>query len=94
MVNFPTGKPHVSYSEVRCWKECSFRHKLLHIDKIDVFKPSPYLDFGTQVHEGCESYLNTKTVPKERLLENNLSKQSYSLNPLIETKIVLKKYSY
>ena len=68
--NFPTNKPHVSYSEVRCWKECSYRHKLLHIDKIDVFKPSPYLDFGTQVHEGCESYLNTKTIPKEELLQN------------------------
>jgi hypothetical protein len=70
MSEFPTGKPHVSYSEVRCWKECPHRHKLLHIDKIDVFKPSPYLDFGTQVHEGCESYLNTKTVPKQQLLEN------------------------
>ena len=43
---------------------------LLYIDKIDVFKPSPYLDFGTQVHEGCESYLNTKTIPREKLLEN------------------------
>jgi len=44
---FPTGKPHVSYSEVRNWKECPYRHKLLQIDKIDVFEPSPYLDFGT-----------------------------------------------
>ena len=33
---FPTGKPHVSYSEVRCWKECPFRHKLSYIDKIDL----------------------------------------------------------
>ena len=23
----PTGKPHVSFSEVKLWKECSFRHK-------------------------------------------------------------------
>ena len=66
---FPTGKKHVSYSEVRNWKECSYRHKLLQIDKIDLFEPSPYLDFGTTVHEGCESYLNTNTVPKEELLE-------------------------
>lgn len=66
---FPTKKPHVSYSEVRSWKECPWRHKLQQIDKIDMFKPSPYLDFGTQVHEGCESFLNTKTVPKEKLLQ-------------------------
>ncbi len=70
MSEFPTGKPHVSYSEVKCWKECPWRHKLLHIEKIDVFKPSPYLDFGTQVHEGCESFLNTGTVPKDKLLDN------------------------
>ena len=67
---FPTGKPHVSYSEVRNWKECPYRHKLLHIDKIDLFKPSPYLDFGINVHEGCESYLNTRSIPKEKLLKN------------------------
>ena len=56
MQTFPTGKEHVSYSEVRGWKECSYRHKLQHIDKIDLGKPSPYLDFGSAVHEGCESY--------------------------------------
>ena len=67
---FPTGKAHVSYSEVRCWKECSYRHKLQHIDKIDLNKPSPYLDFGINVHEGCESLLNTGVVPKEKLLQN------------------------
>ena len=67
---FPTNKPHVSYSEVKNWKECPFRHKLAYIDKVDMFEPSPYLDFGTQVHEGCESYLNTETIPKEQLLEN------------------------
>ena len=67
---FPTGKPHVSYSEVRNWKECAFRHKLQQIDKIDMFKPSPYLDFGTNVHEGCESFLKTKTIDREKLLSN------------------------
>ena len=70
MSGFPTNKPHVSYSEVRNWKECPYRHKLAYVDCIDLFEPSPYLDFGTQVHEGCESYLNTKTIPKEILLEN------------------------
>ena len=64
----PTGKPHVSFSEIKCWKECSWRHKLTHIDKIDMFEPSPYLDFGTAVHEGCETLLETKQVDKKKLL--------------------------
>jgi hypothetical protein len=66
----PTGKKHVSFSEIKCWKECSWRHKLVHIDKIDMFEPSPYLDFGTAVHEGCETLLETRTVDKEKLLKD------------------------
>ena len=57
MINFPTGKPHVSFSEIKAWKECAYRHKLIYIDKIDMFEPSPYLDFGTAVHEALEAYL-------------------------------------
>jgi hypothetical protein len=66
--NFPTGKPHISFSEIKIWKECPYRHKLTYIDKIDTFKPSPFLDFGTAVHEGAESFLNEGTVPREKLV--------------------------
>ena len=66
----PTGKEHISYSELKCWKECSFRHKLKHIDKIDMFEPSPFLDFGTAVHNGAESFLRTGKVPREKLLKD------------------------
>ena len=63
--NLPTGKPHVSFSEVKLWKECSYRHNLVHIKKIDVFQPSPVLDFGTAVHAGCEHYLLTREMKPE-----------------------------
>lgn len=55
----PNHKPHVSYSEVRNWKECAWRHKLAYIDKIDSFEPSPYLSYGTAVHDGIENFLLT-----------------------------------
>ena len=58
----PTGKPHISFSEVKQWKECSYRHHLAHIKKIDLFKPSPFLDFGTAVHASCEKYLLTREM--------------------------------
>ena len=70
MNEFPTGKPHVSFSEIKCWKECSWRHKLIHIDKVNLNEPSPYLDFGTAVHEGCETLLETKKVDKQKLFKN------------------------
>lgn len=58
----PTGKPHVSFSEVKLWSECSYRHQLFHIKKIDFSKPSPILDFGTAVHAACEQFLLTRIM--------------------------------
>ena len=63
----PTGKKHVSYSEIRCWKECGWRHKLLHIEKLDDDQISPYLDYGTIVHAACEDYLTTKTYDLDKV---------------------------
>lgn len=67
MTTFPTGKPHVSYSEVKTWKECPWRHKLVYIDKIDMFKPSPNIDFGTIVHAELEDYLEHRTFNLDRM---------------------------
>jgi hypothetical protein len=59
---FPTGKPHVSYSEIKSWKECPWRHKLTHIEKIDLSKPSEMLFFGKIVHAACEEYLKSRVM--------------------------------
>ena len=61
-VLLPTGKPHVSFSEVKMWKECPWRHKLVHIDKLSDFEPSVHLDYGTIVHEGVENFLKTRKM--------------------------------
>lgn len=58
----PTGKPHVSFSEMRDWSDCSYRHKLKHVLKIDLGKPGPLMDFGTAVHASCEDYLRTREM--------------------------------
>lgn len=67
-IEFPTGKPHISFSEIKNWKECAYRHKLLYVDKVDTFQESPYLHFGTAVHEGCETLIENKTVDEEKIL--------------------------
>ena len=61
----PTGKQHISFSEVKLWKECSYRHNLVHIKKLSLFKPSPALDFGTAIHASCEHYLLTREMKPE-----------------------------
>jgi hypothetical protein len=65
MTLLPTGKPHVSYSEVKSWKECPWRHKLQQIDKIDLSVPSPLLFFGKIVHAACEEFLKTRVMHSE-----------------------------
>ncbi len=59
-IELPTGKHHISFSELKDWSDCSYRHKLKHVSKIDLSSPSPFLSYGTAVHAGCEHYLKTR----------------------------------
>lgn len=65
----PTGKPHVSFSEMGDWKACSWRHKLKFVDRIDADRPSVHMDFGTAVHAACESFLRTKEMDRRVFLD-------------------------
>lgn len=62
LINLPTGKPHISFSEIRVWKECSYRHKLQFVDQVGRQIPGVHMDFGTAVHSACENFLKTKTM--------------------------------
>jgi hypothetical protein len=55
-------KEHVSYSEIKQWKECGWRHKLLYIDKLSTFEESPHLHYGTIIHDACEHFLKTREL--------------------------------
>jgi hypothetical protein len=62
--SWPTGKPHVSFSELSDWIQCPFRHKLLYIDKLGTFTITPHLSFGTGVHDANENYIKTRVMDK------------------------------
>jgi hypothetical protein len=64
----PTGKAHVSFSEVKLWKECPWRHKLIHIDKISIQEPNQHLHYGTTVHSCIEHFLKTRELKIEESL--------------------------
>ena len=57
---FPTGKGHISFSEVKAWAECPFRHYLMYVEKINTYNDNPYADFGTTIHNAIEEFLNGK----------------------------------
>jgi len=63
-------KEHVSYSEIKQWKECGWRHKLIYIDKIQTFEESPHLHYGTIVHDACEHFLKTKELKIEEMKQS------------------------
>tara|TARA_R110000851_G_scaffold104285_8_gene221909 strand:- start:34460 stop:35233 length:774 start_codon:yes stop_codon:yes gene_type:complete len=47
-------KQHISFSELKTWAECPFKHKLQYIDKIKGFTGNVFTAFGTAIHSVCE----------------------------------------
>ena len=47
-------RKHISYSELKTWSECAYKHKLVYIDEIKKFLGNEHTAFGTAVHEVCE----------------------------------------
>lgn len=61
----PTGKYHISFSELSDWFECSYRHKLKHVQKLNFDGPSIHTAFGHVLHGALEEYVKTGKVPSE-----------------------------
>jgi len=49
--------PHISYSELKNWSECTWRHKLIYLDRIESFQGSEHTCYGTAVHDTVEHML-------------------------------------
>jgi ATP-dependent helicase/DNAse subunit B len=45
---------HISFSELKEWTDCPWKHKLKYIDRIEKFKGNEYTAFGTALHTVCE----------------------------------------
>ena len=51
---------HISYSELKLWAECSWKHKLVYKDKIKKFMGNEYTAFGRALHLLCENAIEEK----------------------------------
>lgn len=83
-VFLPTGKSHVSFSEVKTWLDCSWAHKLIHILSLSEFEDSIYSDFGKIVHDASEHYLRTRELKVAEATENIISMWSERGYPNVE----------
>ena len=59
---FPTGRNYVSFSEIKSWKECPFKHKLSYVDKLKEYEDNIYLSYGTILHDSFEEMLKNKII--------------------------------
>jgi len=83
--------PHISYSELKNWSECTWRHKLLYVDRLKAFQGNEHTSFGTAVHETVEQMLlKNITDPYEyfhKVFDKELSEAGVPLGSELETEM-------
>jgi len=70
----------ISFSELKNFTECSYRHKLIYIDKLPYFSGNEYTAFGTAIHAVCEEIIPDNSKNAMEIFELNF------LNELIQLK--------
>ena len=82
---------HVSFSELKNWDKCAFYHKLMHIDKLKLFKGNEYTAFGTAIHDTCENMLLNEQLEASDFF---IEKYKESLKKLADDDYEFNKISY
>ncbi len=50
---------HISYSEMKTWAECPWKHKLSYLDRVKKFIGNEFTAFGRAIHAVCENVVLT-----------------------------------
>jgi len=79
---------HISFSELKIWDECAFKHKLVYVDEVKKFLGNEYTAFGTAIHHVCEKIVVDE---KADLLHLFNTKFLEELKLLTEKKVEIKK---
>ena len=80
-------RTHISFSELKIWNECAFKHKLVYIDEIKKFLGNEYTAFGTAIHHVCEKIIEeVENVDLELLFQEKFLEE---LKVLTEKKVAL-----
>lgn len=73
---------HISYSELKEWTTCPWKHKLKYIDKLNAFFGNEHTAFGTAMHTVCENLVQETKVDYKQLFQEEFLK---NLKELRET---------
>ncbi len=69
----------ISFSELKIWNECAYKHKLIYKDKIAGFIGNEHTAFGSAIHKVCEESILKKIDNPLSLFEKEFSYQLKSL---------------
>jgi hypothetical protein len=61
---------HVSFSEMKIWKECAWKHKLVYLDRLKGFEGNEYTAFGTAIHSTYEKVLLKEKINEKEFFQN------------------------
>jgi len=65
----------ISFSELKNWKECPYRHKLIYVDKLPHFEGNEYTAFGTAIHTMCEQVIPSNSTTATQVFEEAFSRE-------------------
>ena len=82
------SRTHISFSELKIWNECAFKHRLAYIDEVKKFLGNEYTAFGTAIHHVCEKIVEEEEVDLELLFQKKFLEE---LKILTEKKVELKQ---
>lgn len=76
-------KKKISFSELKIWNECAFKHKLNYIDGIKSFTGNQYTAFGTALHYVCEVRVQEDITDNRaaEIFKESFIKELKSLDP-------------
>ena len=78
---------HVSYSEVKIWKECAWKHKLMYIEKLKGFEGNEYTAFGTAIHSTYEKVLLKENINEKEFFQNKFLEELKALPEEVKKKL-------
>lgn len=74
---------HISFSELKEWVNCPWKHKLMYLEKLKQFKGNEYTAFGTALHTVCENLVTIDalgTQDTEKYNPNESFQQEFLYN--------------
>jgi len=77
-------RKRISYSELKIWEECSFRHKLQYIDGLATFTGNEYTAFGTALHKTCEEVVVDSQQDGFSIFKQSFASQIKKLNNTLQ----------